>query len=253
VNRWNRIRAAVEHRPFPPPERGHVMYQTWHDLLFAHWEMRAAVLAPLVPRPLALDTRDGRAFVAIVPFRMSGVRPRFVPPVPGLSAFCELNVRTYVVHGGAPGVLFLSLEAANGIAVALARRWFRLPYFRASMSLARDGDALEYRSVRRHRGAPPAELDARYRPIGPDDSAAPGTLEHWLCERYCLYTLAPDGAVLRVDVHHPPWRLAPAELVVRRNTMARAHGLELPDAEPWLHFSRRQDVLVWWPRRDDAG
>jgi uncharacterized protein YqjF (DUF2071 family) len=127
----------VAHRPWPLPPGGWVMAQIWHDLLFAHWPVPQAVLRPRIPAQLAVDTFDGQGWLGVVPFRMSGVRLRGTPRVPWLSAFPELNVRTYVVADGKPGVWFFSLDAGNAIAVAIARAWFHLPYFRARMSMSR--------------------------------------------------------------------------------------------------------------------
>lgn len=239
----------IAHRPWPLPRGPWVMRQTWHDLLFAHWPMPVAEMRAAVPRALELDTYEGRAWLGVVPFRMSGVRPRWTPSLPCLSAFPELNVRTYVTSGGRPGVHFFSLEARNPLAVAIARAWFHLPYFRARMSCEPDGEKIRYASVRTHRGAPPAELAGSYRPRGKGFRARPGTLEHWLTERYCLYASLADGRAWRADIHHLPWALQDAEAAFERNTMARAHGLGLPDGPPLLHFSRRQEVLVWNPVR----
>ena len=225
------------------------MKQVWHDLLFAHWPIPVAAMRAAVPRTLELDTFEGVAWLGIVPFRMSGVRPRFLPPVPRLSAFPELNVRTYVTLGGKPGVHFFSLEARNPLAVAIARAWFHLPYFRARMECEAEGVGIRYSSVRTHAGAPEAELAGTYRPIGEAFLARPGTLERWLTELYCLYAQLPDGRVSRSEIHHAPWPLQPAEASFERNTMARAHGFELPQTPPLLHFARRQDVVVWNPQR----
>jgi len=220
------------------------MAQVWHDLLFAHWELPAEALRPLLPAPLELDLFEGRAYLGVVPFRMSGVRLRGTPSLPWLSAFPELNVRTYVTLDGRPGVWFLSLDAGNPLAVAIARAWFRLPYYRARMSCEGAGGAVRYASVRTHRGEPPAGLACTYAPRGPAFRAREGTLEHFLTERYWLY--APG--LLRAEIQHPPWELQEATAAFGANTMARAHGLELPDADPLLHFARRQDMVTWAPR-----
>ena len=225
------------------------MKQSWHDLLFAHWPIPVATMRAAVPRALEIDTFEGHAWLGIVPFRMSGVRPRWIPPVPRLSAFPELNVRTYVSLGGKPGVHFFSLEARNPLAVAIARAWFHLPYFRARMSCEREGEVIRYASVRTHSGAPPAELAGSYRPTGEVFRARPGSVEHWLTERYCLYASLADGRAWRADIHHPPWPIQVAEATFESNTMARAHGFDLPPDRPLLHFARRQDVLVWSPAR----
>jgi uncharacterized protein YqjF (DUF2071 family) len=169
--------------------------------------------------------------------------------VPWLSAFAELNVRTYVVSRDGerkPGVWFFSLDAANPVAVRVARWSFHLPYMDARMSCVPDGgEAIRYRSLRTHRGAPRAEFTARYRPTGDACRAEIGTLHHWLTERYCLYAADRAGRVSRGDILHDPWPLQPAEAEVERNTMAEAVGVALPDVPPVLHFARRLDVVAW--------
>ena len=221
----------------------------WHDLLFMHWPVPYATLRPLIPPALALDTFDGAAWIGIVPFRMTGVRPRGLPALPWLSAFPELNVRTYVTTGGKPGVWFFSLDATNPVAVRLARTLFYLPYYDARMALENRGDRVHYSSHRTHRGAPPAVLQAHYRPIGQVSYAPPGTLARWLTERYCLYAADGQGRVWRGDIHHGRWPLQPAEADVRVNAMAQQIRLTLPDTPPLLHFARRQDVVGWLPER----
>jgi uncharacterized protein YqjF (DUF2071 family) len=223
------------------------MAQRWHDLLFAHWPIAPEALREMVPDALELDTFLGTAWLGIIPFRMSGVRLRGTVTLPWLSAFPELNVRTYVTFRNNPGVWFLSLDAARWLAVAGARAWFHLPYFHARMRCSRDGEDV-YTSDRTHAGAPRAEFSARYGPRGEVFQARPGTLEHWLSERYRLYALSRRGEVLSADIDHRPWPLQPAVAVLEKNTMARAQGIELPACAPLLHFARRQDVRVWPPR-----
>src|SRR5271168_4463454 len=177
----------VAHRPWLLPSGGWIMAQSWHDLLFAHWPVPAAILRPHIPARLAIDTFEGQGWLGVVPFRMSGVRLRGTPALPWLSAFPELNVRTYVVADGKPGVWFFSLDARNPAAVAIARAWFHLPYFRARMQCAARDGSIHYSSERTHHGASPAALRVNYRPAGEIFEAKPGSLEHFLTERYCLY------------------------------------------------------------------
>jgi uncharacterized protein YqjF (DUF2071 family) len=224
------------------------MAQSWHDLLFAHWPVDAAVLRPLLPSQLQIDTFEGRAWIAVVPFRMTGVRLRGTPSLPWLSGFPELNVRTYVTNSGKPGVWFFSLDAGNPLAVAIARAWFHLPYFRARMSCEEQEGWIHYQSERTHDRAPAAELKGRYRPVGGVFSQHRGTLEHFLTERYCLYAADGRGHIIRAEIHHPPWPLQPAEAELERNTMTESLGIA-PASQPLLHFARRQDVVVWWPAR----
>jgi len=153
-------------------------------------------------------------------------------------------VRTYVTVGGKPGIHFFSLDAGSALAVTAARRFYRLPYFWSEMSARSQGDEVEYRS--RRRGNAGARFAARYRPEGPELRTRPGTLEHFLTERYCLYTV-DAGVVLRADIHHPPWPLQPAAAALLENTMAPT-GIEF-EGPPLLHFAARQDVLIWAPER----
>lgn len=229
------------HRPWPVPDGPWLQAQTWRDLLFAHWPVAESDLRALVPPELPIDTFDGQAWVAVTPFEVVGLRLRGAPPLPLLSRFAETNVRTYTTLDGRPGIFFFSLDAASRAAVLAARATYRLPYFRARMEIERQGDAIRYRSARVE-GA--AALRIRYRPVGAASSPRPGTLEHFLTERYCLYSVA-DGAVTRAEIHHPPWPLQPAEAEIEQNTMALPAGIPLPGREPLLHYAARQDVVIW--------
>jgi uncharacterized protein YqjF (DUF2071 family) len=226
-----------------------VLFMSWHDLLFMHWPVHEEALRSLIPPALHLDTFGGSAWLSVTPFRMTGVRPRFLPSVPPLSNFPELNVRTYVTAGGKPGIWFFSLDAGNPVAVRLARATFHLPYLDAEMSCAVVGDEVHYRSVRTRGGTPGAELAARYRPVGEPSESRPGTLENFLTERYCLYAADGRDNVYRGDIHHHPWPLQPAEAEVEKLTMTEQIGVALPETGPVLHFSERLDVLAWSPRR----
>jgi uncharacterized protein YqjF (DUF2071 family) len=243
----------------PLPAGPWVMRQTWHDLLFAHWQVPPALLRPLIPESLAIDTFNGAAWVGVVPFRMTAVRLRGTPYTPFADAFPELNVRTYVVPRsvdgeptGKPGVWFFSLDAGSHLAVEAARRWFLLPYFSARMTATEEGKGVRYTSHRTHRGAASADLSVAYRPIAPVTVSASGTLTSWLTERYCLYTTDRRGNLYRGDIHHARWPLQAAEADIATNTMAAAHGITLPDTPPLLHFARRLDVRCWRIRRQGA-
>lgn len=239
------ILAATAHRPWPLPRAPWALAMEWHDLLFLHWPLPTAALRDLIPPALALDTFDGAAWLGVVPFRMRGVRPRWTPALPGVGAFAELNVRTYVTAGGKPGVWFFSLDAASRLAVRGARLGFHLPYYDALMVAERADEWTTYASARIHRNAPAARFTGRYRPCGPVYHAAAGSLDHWLTERYCLYAADRRGRVWRGDIHHPPWPLQPAVAEVAVNTMTAQLGLDLPARAPLPHFARRLDVVAW--------
>jgi len=226
------------------------MAQSWHDLLFAHWRVPEAIVRDVIPRGLDVDTFDGSAWLGVVPFRMTGVRLRASPSLPRVSAFVEMNLRTYVRHRGQAGVWFFALDAAEPIAVAVARRWFHLPYFDARMSCATRADGVvEYASERTHRGATAASFRGHYGPRSDVELARRGSLEHWLTERYCLYTVDRRRRVIRGDIHHAPWPLQPAHARIEACTLPAAHGFDV-DARNADHvaFSRRIDVAIWAPR-----
>jgi hypothetical protein len=237
----------TDHRPWPMLTTPWIMTQVWHNLLFAHWPLAPETLRRVIPPQLEVDTFEGMGYLAVVPFGMSDVYPRYTFAVPGLSNFLELNVRTYVRVGNKPGVYFFSLDAAQPMAVALARVWYQLPYYNARMKMAlEDADWRRYHSLRTHAGSPHAELVTRYRPSSPVYFAERGSLEHWLTERYCLYTLA-RGQVYRGEIHHAPWPLQRAEAQFRVNTMTLPPGLPLPNPRhpPLLHFVRRIETVEW--------
>jgi len=214
------------HRPWPVPDRPWVQGQTWRDLLFAHWSLPEDRLRAMVPDAVTIDTFDGHAWVAVTPFEVTGLRLRGTLPVPILSRFPEINVRTYVTVDGRPGIYFFSLDAASALAVAGARATYHLPYFRSRMVVHRVGEEIRYASTRVGNAA---SLRLRY---------------HFLTERYCLYTVA-RGRIHRAEIHHPPWALQAAEAHIDENTMAQASGLDLPARRPLLHFAGRQDVVIW--------
>jgi uncharacterized protein len=239
---------AVEHRPWPAPEQPWTMWQVWHDLLFAHWPIDPDALRRTLPDGIEPDLWEGRAWISVVPFRMSGIRLRAQPfAAPWVGAFPELNVRTYVTGpGGAkPGVFFYSLDAGNPVGVALGRRWYNLPYFYARMKIREVGGWFEYDSWRVHPGAPRARFRARYRPTGLGYRAEPGSLETWLTERYALYTTDRRGRPLRGDIHHIPWPLQAAEGELHFRALVTQHGIALPDMPPVLQFAKRLDVVAW--------
>lgn len=246
--RWLEVAALppADHRPWPLPQLPWVMAQRWEDLLFAHWRVPPELLVRHIPPPLALDTFDGAAWLAVTPFRITGLRPRGLPSLPVVSRFPEVNVRTYVTLEGKPGVWFFSLDAARRLAVTAARRLYLLPYFLAEMTAARRDGRIHYASRRVHAGAPPAELGAEYRPVGPAAPAPPGSLAWFLTERYCLYAMDRRGGVHRAEIHHAPWPLQPAEADFHRNTMGRWLGVPL-EGTPLLHFAAGLDVRVWAP------
>ena len=239
----------VNHRPWPLPKGPGVVSQECHDLLFAHWSVSIDSLRQTVPFSLPIDTFDGRPWIGITFFRTARARLRGLPPIPWLSAFLALNVRTYVTMDGKPGVYFLSLDTSNRLVAAVARWTFPLPYFHARMSLTQVGDSLHCSSSRRRDSDAPAEFVGSYRAVGPIVYPARESLDYWLTERYCLYAVDPNHRICRTEIHHLPWPLQQAEAEVHSNTMLLSHGLDPVDRAPLLHVARGLEILVWPPKR----
>jgi hypothetical protein len=206
------------------------------------------VLRAHVPPPLEVETFAGSAWLGVVPFRMAATRLRWLPPVPTLHTFPELNVRTYVRAGAVGGVWFFSLDAASRLAVAGARATFGLPYFRAAMSCRRDGVQTRYTCERRDRRAPPASFAARWHGTAAPRPATPGSLEHFLAERYCLFA-ERRGRLLRGDIAHAPWQLAPAHVELADCAMTRRLGLELAGPPVSALAAAPITVAAWAPVR----
>lgn len=231
------------------PRSPWIMRQDWCDLLFAHWPVPVELMRGLIPDELELDLFEGEAWLGVVPFRMDNVRFRCLPKLPGLSAFPELNLRTYVRHRDRPGVWFFSLDATSRAAVMAARSWFDLPYHHARMSCETRAGFVEYSSSRIDLGEGAPELRVRYRPTGATARAESGSLDKWLTERYCLYAQAEDGSLSRAEIQHAPWLLQPAEAQFERNDYPAASGLAVPERAPLLHFVSQLEVVVWAPER----
>lgn len=245
----NEILSATSHRPWPLPNRPWTMLQRWNDLLFAHWPVPAETINALLPSSLAVDTFDGSAWIGVVPFWMDRVRYRGLPSLPGANRFPELNLRTYVRDRSknTPGVYFFSLDAASPLAVAVARTFFHLPYYWARMRIDEEksgSSAGWFRYTSERRMSPqPVRFQAHYRSLG--KPADKGLIEHFLTERYALFTSGHSGELHQGNIHHMPWPLEQAEAEFELNELPAAHGIRLPDTQPLLHFSRELVVYVW--------
>ena len=222
----------------------------WHDLLFAHWPVAADLLAAQLPRtdpPLELDTFEGQAWLGVVPFRMSGIRWRRFLPLPGTSAFPELNVRTYVRANGRPGVWFFSLDAGSKLAVRIARWTYHLPYYDADIACeVQSNGVVNYSSERTHSGGGTATLAVSYEGLGDLFAAQSGSLEHWLTERYRLFAADSRRRLWRGEIRHSPWPLQPAKATFTHLNMTTQLGFALPSSEPHLLFARELSVKAWW-------
>jgi uncharacterized protein YqjF (DUF2071 family) len=237
----------TSHRPWPAPTRPWSLTMGWHDLLFLHWRVPAPAMEAHLPPGVELETFDGSAWLGVVPFRMVDTRFRWLPRMPTAHTFPELNLRTYVRVGERRGVWFWSLDAASRLGVEGARLGFGLPYLTARMHCERDGDEVRYRSERTDRRGPSATFVGRWRPAGPFAPAGAGTLEKWLCERYCLFARR-RGRLVVGEIAHPPWRLAPAVVQLDVCDMARIVGVPLAGAPASALAAAPIEVVAWSPQ-----
>ncbi len=238
------ILSQTKHRPWPIPAGPWIMEQGWYDLLFAHWPLPVSQVRSLVPPELEIDSFDQKAWISITPLFVR-MRPRGLFPLGHLWSFPELNCRTYVRYGERPGIYFFSLDAASLAAVSGARAFYRLPYFRSKMELRKADSEIHYTSERR---LSPASFHACYKPVSSVYHAAAGTLEHWLTERYCLYTVS-GRTLWRGDIHHAQWPLQKPIAEIYRNSIEAATGFSLDVSPALLGYAERQEVLIWPLRR----
>ena len=237
--------------PTREPDAPVVMHQNWHHLLFLHWSIPPAELQRLIPAELNIDTFEGNGYVSLVPFTLTGVRPVLTPPLPWISNFHEVNVRTYVHNRGRdPGIWFFSLDASSAIAVAAARAAYKLPYFQSQIDFLASSDPIPTIDFAAHRtdsrGPSPANARIQYRAMeGIVTRAAPGTIEHFLVERYILYTIDDEHRLRRARVHHQPYPLQRAEVLGLDETLIWAAGVRRSDAHPLRHYAREVDVKVY--------
>ena len=233
------------------PDQTVLMHQNWHHLLFLHWQVPAAALQRLIPPELTIDTFEGNAYIGLIPFTMTGVRAVMTPPLPWISSFHEVNVRTYVHRDGRePGVWFFSLDASSSIAVAAARAAYKLPYFHSDIEFQVSNDPLptiDFSSQRSDpQGTMPANARIRYQPMeGIVTAASPGTIEHFLIERYILYTRDADHHLYRARVHHQPYPVQRADLLELEETLVWAGGIKRSENVPLRHYAKEVNVKIY--------
>jgi uncharacterized protein YqjF (DUF2071 family) len=231
--------SEVSQRPWPLPESPWFMGQTLVDQLFVHYRVPVEQLRGHVPDGVEVQEHSGSAWLGVTPYAVTGLRARGLLAPPFVSSFFGLNVRTYVTRDDKPGISFLSLDASSRLAAKAARRIYKLPYHQARISLIRAGGRIAF-ECSRHEGQ---AFSGTYAADGAAFDAVPGSLEHFLVERYCFYA-EHEGKLYRGDIHHLPWPLQAAKAEIDLNTMPPA-GVDIADSEPVLHYSARQDVLIW--------
>jgi len=240
----------TSHKPRPLPAGRWAMTQRWNDLLFAHWAIPTPVIEALLPEWLEADSFQGSAWLGAVPFWLDRIKIRGIPTIPGLRNFPDLNLRTYVRDRitGTPGFYCFSVDSSNLFAVVVANMVYHLPYRLAEMHLEQRSEREFAFYSRRRFARQQAIFSARYRGLGPSSRLAEiraGSFEYFMTERPCVFSTNRAGQPIRANLHHVPWPLEEAEAEIDRNDLATAAGIQLPDKDPVLHYSRRLAVYVW--------
>jgi hypothetical protein len=249
---------SVDHRPWLPPDAHWLLSQSCNDLLFAHFAIDPPTLRRLVPDALTLDLYDGVAWLTVSPSSISHMRPSGIPALPGLSFFQQVNLRTYVTVQGKPGLYYFSVDTGSLSAVWFARVFFRMQYWHSGIQISGatlqarkpETPTIHFRSSRLHGPAAiegSAKFEVEYAPEGEPRLARRGSLDEFLVERYCVYSLN-RRRLYRTEVHHQPWPLQPVRVKIRANSLAEPFGLELPIVPDVCHFSRSLKMLVWAPQ-----
>ena len=236
----------IDHRPWPLPSGEWKWRQSWLDLAFLHYPVATKEIESRIPKGVSIDTYENAAWIGLVPFRMSGVMRRPLPDIPLFSSFPELNLRTYVIAEGKPGVWFFSLDAASYPIVLGGKALYDLPYHYANSSLNQKEDWFEFLSIRKKERT---KFHAKYRPIGEEFLAKNGTFEHWATERYCLYSLSGHLSISRVEVHHKQWPLQKSEVDIVENEIIDSAGISVIDNKPRCHYSRGVHVISYGKQR----
>lgn len=234
----------ISHRPFPLYSKNWIMRQAWRNLVFLHWPIPKGILRKFIPTPLQIDTFNGYAWLGIVAFVMDGIYPRNIPFCSLIHKFPEVNLRTYVQYRGKPGVFFLSLDVDNWASNIIAKRWFKLPYYPAQVTYEQNDRVIHCESIRKSNNTQ-IRFKGRLRPSHKIFHARSETLDFWLTERYCLYSIDTNKNVYCGEIHHRSWPLQKVDIEVEVNTLTSHLNIDLSNKKPITHFSTGVDSLIW--------
>lgn len=235
----------IAHRSWPLPSANWIMKQSWRNLLFIHWPIQPELLRPYIPPSLQLDIFNGSAWLSVVVFDMIGIYPRGCSSVSLTPKFSEVNVRTYVQYEGKPGVYFLSLDVGDWASLHIAKKWYRLPYYHAVTSIRKIGQTFHYESIRKGKSTTSITSKGTYTPVSDVFFSRKETLEHWLTERYCLYSTDQKANLYCGEIHHRPWPLQQTEIEITSHTLFHPYHIDVKDVQPVYHFSKGIDTLFW--------
>ncbi len=226
-------------------DKNWIMSQSWRNLLFIHWPIPPEILRPHIPSTLEIDTYNRSAWLGVVVLVIEGIHPRGLSSISLTPTFPEINVRTYVHYDGKPGVFFLSLDVENWASNTIAKRWYHLPYKKAAVTFRKEGQTFYCKSVRKEKASPPFSFQVKYSPVSEVYFPKEGTLDHWLTERYCLFSSNNGSNIFCGEIQHCPWPLQKAEAEINRNTLLTRYKINSTEIQPISYFSKGVDTLFW--------
>ncbi|MDY0407089.1 DUF2071 domain-containing protein [Virgibacillus sp. 179-BFC.A HS] len=240
--------SQTHQRPFPLPKRRWMMTQSWHHLLFCHWQADEKILRKLLPPELEVDTYEGKAWIGVLPFRVKNMRVRGMPNPPFINTFLQLNIRTYVTYNGVPGIFFFTLDSDKWLTVIGGKIGALVPYRKAAMRMYKRDDKIHFHSEPDGADSIGRKLDLEYHPVSEPYSPDPESLEYWLFERYCYFTVL-NKKVYRGDTHHTHWKVSKAEANIHQYPLYK-NLINLDFTEkPLLHYTRKKQAFMWTPVR----
>lgn len=237
----NKAFLDTRHRPFPLPDKKWLMTQTWENLLFCHWPVEYDVIRQHVPAELELDTYEGRCWIGIIPFQVNKMRLRKMPPVPYLRTYLELNVRTYVSYKGVPGVYFFTLDADKSLAVLGGKVGALLPYREAKIKMTKKRGFVHFESDACGPDWMKGKLKLHYQPVSRAYSPSADSLEYWLFERYCFFTIGKKN-IYRGDIHHTRWKIEQANVLMEE---VPSYLNDIATHPPVCHYSHKKQAFMW--------
>lgn len=232
---------STTHRDLPSPNEPWLMTQKWNDLLFIHLPVSKSLLEAKLPVGLELDLFKGTAWISIIPFKISNMHLRKIPPLPFLNSFLEVNVRTYVKHNGIPGVYFFSLDA-NNLPAVIGARIVSLPYFYAKMNMIKEKDTIYFDTIRK--ASSTVIFEGSYKPISKAYYPEPSSLNHWLLERYFLWSFK-NNSLFQGAIHHKQWKIQDAEVTIKKQNMLPDFQDDMLVGNPTFHYADVKRVLAW--------
>jgi uncharacterized protein YqjF (DUF2071 family) len=220
-----------------------IMKQSWKNVFFIHLPVSAPSLRPHIPSCLDLDVYEGEPWISLVLFTIEGIYLKGIP-FSVVSAFPEINVRTYISYNKRPGVFFLSLDAKHWATYTIAKKWYHLPYYESQISVKQTNQFTSYNSIRKDRKVVPAEFKGTLKSLSETFYSKQNSLEYWLTERYYLYSSNQGKDAFRAKIHHEPWQLQEAKAEINANTLISSMNILPLNEDPIVHFSTGTNVLI---------